>query len=129
EQYAFMDHYRETITGLGIIIEPFGTNSFMLRELPNVFGAIADAQEFLALLAEQLDQEVSGSKKPLPVNRDTIIRAACRAAVKSRDQLAHPQSTELINKLRTCKEPFTCPHGRPTLIRINKHEIDRKFGR
>jgi DNA mismatch repair protein MutL len=59
----------------------------------------------------------------------TVAKTVCRHAVKAHDPLADAELKQLVEDLRTCAMPYTCPHGRPTIIEINFKELDRKFGR
>ena len=58
-----------------------------------------------------------------------IAKTVCRHAVKANDPLSGPELEGLIDSLRRCDMPYTCPHGRPTLIEMNYRELERKFGR
>jgi DNA mismatch repair protein MutL len=59
----------------------------------------------------------------------TIAKTVCRHAVKANDPLAGPELENLVEDLRRCAMPYTCPHGRPTLIEMNYRELEKKFGR
>ncbi|MFH1380261.1 MAG: DNA mismatch repair endonuclease MutL [bacterium] len=114
-----------SLNDIGIKIETFGTNSFIVREIPALLGSIKEIADFLSCLTDTIGTALD---RFIP-QQEHIIRAACRAAVKSRDYLGRPQIEELVKNLQNCSQPYTCPHGRPTLIRLPKHEIDRRFGR
>ena len=58
----------------------------------------------------------------------TIARTVRRHAVKANDPLAGPELENLVNDLRHCAMPYTCPHGRPTLIEMNYRELEKKIG-
>jgi len=58
-----------------------------------------------------------------------IAKTVCRHAVKANDPLAGPELEKLVEDLRRCRMPYTCPHGRPTLIEFNYRELERRFGR
>jgi len=59
----------------------------------------------------------------------TVAKTVCRHAVKANDPLAGPELENLVEDLRCCAMPYTCPHGRPTLIEMNFRELEKKFGR
>ena len=63
------------------------------------------------------------------LGEDTITKTVCRHAVKANDPLAEPELDALLDNLRHCTMPYTCPHGRPTLIEISYGELEKKFGR
>ena len=58
-----------------------------------------------------------------------IAKTVCRHAVKANDPLKGPELEKLVEDLRRCTMPYTCPHGRPTLIEMNYRELEKKFGR
>ncbi|NDA68520.1 MAG: hypothetical protein EBY09_18115, partial [Verrucomicrobia bacterium] len=58
-----------------------------------------------------------------------IAKTVCRHAVKANDPLAGPELEQLVTDLRRCRMPYTCPHGRPTLIEMSLKELEKKFGR
>jgi len=58
-----------------------------------------------------------------------VAKTVCRHAVKANDPLAGRELEALIEDLRHCSMPYTCPHGRPTLIEMNFRELEKKFGR
>lgn len=55
--------------------------------------------------------------------------SACKAAVKANDKLTVEEAVALLKQLSLCEQPFTCPHGRPTILNISTKEIERRFGR
>ncbi len=55
--------------------------------------------------------------------------SACKAAVKANDKLTVEEAVALLKQLAQCEQPFTCPHGRPTILNISTREIERRFGR
>jgi DNA mismatch repair protein MutL len=58
-----------------------------------------------------------------------VAGAACRAAVKARDRLRLEEIERLVQELGECELPYTCPHGRPTVVLMNYGDLERKFGR
>ena len=60
---------------------------------------------------------------------DKIIRSACRASIKANETMSLLEANQLLDDLYRCKSPYTCPHGRPTMIKLSREEIDKKFGR
>jgi DNA mismatch repair protein MutL len=59
----------------------------------------------------------------------TVAKTVCRHAVKANDPLGGAELENLVADLRRCAMPYTCPHGRPTLIEMNYRELEKKFGR
>ena len=65
----------------------------------------------------------------LRLGEHTVAKTVCRHAVKANDPLAGRELEGLVEDLRHCAMPYTCPHGRPTLIEMNFRELEKKFGR
>ncbi len=63
------------------------------------------------------------------LGEDTIAKTVCRHAIKANDPMAGPELEQLLHDLRCCAMPYTCPHGRPTLIEMSYRELEKKFGR
>jgi DNA mismatch repair protein MutL len=65
----------------------------------------------------------------LRLGEPTVAKTVCRHAVKANDALGGPELLHLVEDLRRCAMPYTCPHGRPTMIEFNWRELEKKFGR
>ncbi len=109
---------------LGIEIEPFGSDSFIIRALP----AILFDWNREELVLELISRIEEGGKTSDP-REEIIIRLACLAAVKARQRLETPQLGRLVEELLACREPDCCPHGRPTMITLGWEELEKRFGR
>jgi DNA mismatch repair protein MutL len=70
-----------------------------------------------------------GSGETVEVKYDRIATAACKSAVKANNKLSMLEMNSLINELRFIENPFTCPHGRPTIIKITLNELEKRFKR
>ena len=115
-----------TIREAGLEIAEFGTNTVRITAAPAVLGNNISAANMLKEVLEALSQETA---LPKPEKIEKIIRAACRSSIKAGDAISQPESLRLVEDLLSCKAPNTCPHGRPTMLRITKAELDRHFGR
>jgi DNA mismatch repair protein MutL len=71
----------------------------------------------------------SGDVNKLRLGEDVIAKTVCRHAVKANDMLRGPELEKLLDDLKVCDMPYTCPHGRPTLIEMSFNELEKKFGR
>lgn len=109
----------------GFEIEPFGSKTFAVRSIP-MFMALSEAENFLQYFAENVSD---GSLAEDPKKLEAIASRACKAAVKGGDLLKEEEIRELLHQLSRCKNPFSCPHGRPTFIRMRRHEIEKMFKR
>src|SRR5262249_7224611 len=100
------------LTRLGVGLSEFGERTFLLDALPP-FVKAADPRRFVLELIDELKaagQEVNS----LRLGEQTVAKTVCRHAVKANDPLAAAELEKLVEDLRHCAMPYTCPHGRPT---------------
>jgi DNA mismatch repair protein MutL len=123
----FLREQLPVLTRLGVGLSEFGERTFLLDALPP-FVKAADARRFVLELVDELKaagQEVN----TLRLGEQIVAKTVCRHAVKANDPLAGRELENLVEDLRHCTMPYTCPHGRPTLIEMNFRELEKKFGR
>lgn len=125
-EYAVVSSNLGLMSSLGFRIEEFGLNTFILRTVPSVFGRI-QAKELLQALLEELS---TGEKNTIEKLKEAIItRMACRASIKGGDDCSIPQFILMLKELDKCAMPWTCPHGRPIIIKFSRDEIEKMFRR
>lgn len=113
----------ETLRSLGIDIEPFGGNTFVVRALPAPLAGIS-VNELLNTVLEEIPALRRGGGDP----RERIaMRLACAAAVKAGDGLSLEEMQALLDALLETWSPSTCPHGRPAWFLLSREEIERRF--
>ena len=110
----------------GFDIEPFGTNAYALRAVPHILKEPSSAAFFTEIIDMLRDQPVSS---PYEARLDAIATMSCKAAVKGNDRLSYSEAKELIESLLKLENPFSCPHGRPTIIEMSRYELEKKFKR
>ena len=123
----FLREQLETLSRLGVGLSEFGDRTFLLDALPP-FVKVSDARRFVSELVDEL-KAAGQAVNAWRLGESTVAKTVCRHAVKANDALAGPELESLINDLRHCAMPYTCPHGRPTLIEMNYRELEKKFGR
>jgi DNA mismatch repair protein MutL len=124
---VFLREHLETLTRLGVGLSEFGERTFLLDALPP-FVKAADPRRFVLELVDEL--KAAGQQvNSLRLGEHTVAKTVCRHAVKANDPLAGKELENLVNDLRGCAMPYTCPHGRPTMIEMNFRELEKKFGR
>lgn len=121
-----LTRYKDAFAGLGFAIESFGGNEYCIREVPaNLYG-IGERDLFMELLDAvsqengTLDTEVIASK---------IATMACKMSIKGNQRVSLMEVEHLLDELMKLENPYQCPHGRPTIIKMSKYEIDKKFKR
>lgn len=119
------ENWINDVRAFGYDIELFGNSTYIVREIP-AFMELAEAENFLSDILNELDSKVEFSNSR---TFEKLVQRSCRSAVKAGDALTVPEISALFEQLKKCDNPFSCPHGRPTFIRITRHEIERMFKR
>jgi DNA mismatch repair protein MutL len=123
----FVASQLDVLRAMGFGVSEFGGETFIVDAVPACLGAVS-GEALLAELAETMERGGAGAgKRHAAVER--IAQAACKAAVKARDRLRLEEIEQLVVDLAKAEMPYTCPHGRPTLIFMSFDELERKFGR
>src|SRR5206468_6480080 len=123
----FLREQLPALVRLGVGLSEFGEETFLLDALPPMVKA-PDARRFVLELVDGL--KAAGQQvNTLRLGEHTIAKTVCRHAVKANDPLGGLELENLVKDLRHCAMPYTCPHGRPTLIEMNYRELEKKFGR
>ena len=123
----FLSGTMGSLNRLGVGLSEFGERTFLLDALPP-FVKTANSRKFILELVDKL-QAAGEGVNALRLGEDVIIKTVCRHAVKANDALREEELQNLVDDLRRCEMPYTCPHGRPTIIEINYLELEKKFGR
>ncbi len=116
----------ELFFNLGFSIEAFGDDALLIREIPLGFN-IKTSKLIFENLIEELDFKLPKERFELAL--DELASRSCKAAIKANDRLMDIEVSGLVNQLKGLNEPYTCPHGRPIIIKISKTEIEKKFNR
>ncbi len=123
----FLREQLAALTRLGVGLSEFGERTFLLDALPP-FVKVPDTRRFVFDLVDEL--RAAGREVNLArLGEHTVAKTVCRHAVKANDPLRGAELENLVEDLRRCAMPYTCPHGRPTLIEMNYRELEKKFGR
>jgi DNA mismatch repair protein MutL len=126
-QAAFVSQHIETMEHVGIGISSFGRNSFIIDAVP-AFAQMGDVKKMFLDALEELEEESKTTKTDAAFEEKTV-KTLCRLAVKARDRLDLKEQCALVQDLFGCAVPNTCPHGRPTMIKITNEYLAREFKR
>ncbi|CDM68392.1 DNA mismatch repair protein MutL [Clostridium bornimense] len=110
----------------GFLIEEFGGNSIVIKEVPIFLGKPEVKDLFLSILD---NIKKMASTDTIDIKYNKIATLACRSAVKANDKLTYEEMDSLVEQLRYIEDPFNCPHGRPTMIKITNTELEKRFKR
>ena len=117
---------REMFKKAGFMVEEFGENTVKLSGVPDVLIDLETKELFLETL-DEINTVARTAKQE--IEEKFIATVACKAAVKAHMVLDKEEVMQLLDKLLVLPNPFTCPHGRPTAIKMTKNEIEKKFSR
>jgi len=125
-ELRFLNENGAFFNRMGFTFEVFGNNSIILRSVP----CKETGSDIKAVFLEVLDfAESSGNKDFNMIADEALYTIACKAAVKANTKLDSVEIRNLLKELSKLENPYTCPHGRPTVIEITKHELERMFKR
>ncbi|HQI16358.1 MAG TPA: DNA mismatch repair endonuclease MutL [Bacillota bacterium] len=110
---------------LGFEIEWFGENTLAIRAVPILMGEPCTG-EFFSNILDSLKESTSIASSPL---EKIIISMACKNSIKAGDNIAPEEISVLLERLMKTSQPYTCPHGRPTIITMSRYELEKKFKR
>jgi len=125
EDYHIAANNNETFKKLGFSVENFGANSVIINNIPIIFKD-TNIREIFYTILDSL-KNVNHTKVDLEL--DKIIKNACVKSVKAGDKLHIQEVNALMNELNKTENPYTCPHGRPVIIKMTKYEIEKLFER
>ena len=112
------------INKLGIEFEIFGKNAIIVRKIPTWIKE-KFAEEFISEIFSQL---INGKNVSRPVLYDNIAKMlSCKESIKANMFILQEEVKQLLTDLDNCKKPYTCPHGRPTMVKYSKYELEKKF--
>jgi len=119
-----LEENRETLEKAGFAMEPFGKNAYALRSIPTVLGIALGESAFRNVLGDL--SSMSPTKR---LGLEVIWKVACHTAIRAGDALSESQMRQLITDLMRTKSPYTCEHGRPTMIVLSPIDLERLFKR
>lgn len=119
------DTWIGTLRSMGYDIEYFGRRTYIIREIP-AFMEQSEAESFLFDVFSQLGENTDLTDRR---TLEKIIMRSCKSAVKGGDILADEEVGALMKDLASCENPFSCPHGRPTFVRMTRYEMEKMFKR
>jgi len=116
---------------LGFEVEQFGRSSFLVKATPHILGKEIKKQFILDLIDEISDEvkRKESKKMAVEISSDIFKIMACRAAIMAGQSLSDREMDEVLRRLNRCESPHICPHGRPTMIKLTREELDRRFKR
>ena len=115
----------EKFEELGIVFEEFGDNSYVVREFPGWIEE--DEEQMIKIIVEKVLRKNNITFNEL--RNDAIAMASCKMSIKANQVLTDVEMNKVISDLYECKNPFTCPHGRPIITKMEKKDLEKMFKR
>ncbi|WP_419394347.1 DNA mismatch repair endonuclease MutL [Cytobacillus praedii] len=126
DDYIKIDEYKHELEKVGVFLEPFGYNSFIIRSHPQWLPK-GEEKEIIEDMIEQLLSMKRVDIKKL--REEAAIMMSCKASIKANHHLRNDEIQALLDELRHTTDPFTCPHGRPIIIQYSIYEMEKMFKR
>ena len=120
------DHI-DVLRNVGFKVEEFGINTFRVTEHPSWLKEGYEEESIRRIF--ELVSEIKGEFDRVKFNEKAAIRLACKMSVKANTNIGYKEQEELLNRLFKCEFPYTCPHGRPTVIKYPIYELEKMFKR
>jgi DNA mismatch repair protein MutL len=127
-QTNFVDKYSDLLFEIGFDLEQFGPDAFKILAVPKLLISF-DAKDTLLSIIDGEDDQSNSNMVEFERKEKLISRICKRFAVKGGQTLSLQEQVQLIRDLESCKNPRTCPHGRPTMIHISVDVLEKQFGR
>ena len=125
EEAAEVRNNLEKFEKLGIVFEEFGDNSYVVREFPGWIEE--DEEQMIKIIVEKVLRNNNITFNEL--RNDAIAMASCKMSIKANQVLTDVEMNKVISDLYECKNPFTCPHGRPIITKMEKKDLEKMFKR
>lgn len=126
EELIFIKENEKLLNEIGLFFEEFGHQTLAIRDVPTWFPKDTE-EEIVRDMIEQIIVDNSISVKT--IREEVAIMMSCKRSIKANHHLDMTEMNLLLKDLRSCEEPFTCPHGRPVIVHFTTYEIEKMFKR
>lgn len=126
DEVMIISEHLETLASAGVVLEPFGQNSFIIREHPTwmIAGQEKDTiEEMIDFFLERKNLSVGLFREA------TAIMMSCKRSIKANHRLSDAEAVALLEQLPQCENPYNCPHGRPVLVKLTTRDLEKMFKR
>ncbi|MFT7820353.1 DNA mismatch repair endonuclease MutL [Bacillus siamensis] len=121
-----IEQHQQELESVGVFLEAFGTNSYIVRCHPAWFPKGEEAELIEEIIQQVLDSKRIDIKK---LREEAAIMMSCKGSIKANRHLRNDEIKALLDDLRRTTDPFTCPHGRPIIIHHSTYEMEKMFKR
>ncbi|GGB55884.1 DNA mismatch repair endonuclease MutL [Fictibacillus barbaricus] len=123
---AFLEEHLHFLSEAGLFLEPFGQNTFIVREHPQWFPKGYEKEVIMDIIQQLLDHRRIDIEK---LREEAAIMMSCKGSIKANHHLRNDEIFALLQSLRASEDPYTCPHGRPITIHLSTYELEKMFKR
>ncbi|MFK9095377.1 DNA mismatch repair endonuclease MutL [Bacillus salipaludis] len=126
DEYVKITENLSELEVVGVFLEEFGLNSFIVRSHPQWFPKGDEKQIIEDMIEQLLSMKKVDIKK---LREEAAIMMSCKASIKANRHLRNDEIQALLDDLRKASDPFTCPHGRPIIVHYSVYEMEKMFKR
>jgi DNA mismatch repair protein MutL len=126
DEFMKITEHKEELEKVGVFLEEFGHNSFIIRSHPQWLPAGQEGELIDEMIEQLLNMRKVDIKK---LREEAAIMMSCKASIKANQYLKNEEIQALLDELRRSEDPFTCPHGRPIIIHYSVYEMEKMFKR
>jgi DNA mismatch repair protein MutL len=126
EEFLFLEENTDAFKEVGVWLEPFGHQTYIVKAHPVWFPKDEERNIIDAMVQHVMEKKKINLSD---LREEAAIMMSCKAAIKANHHLRQEEITALLETLRNCENPFTCPHGRPILIHFSTYEMEKMFKR
>ncbi|NRD79046.1 DNA mismatch repair endonuclease MutL [Bacillus sp. BRMEA1] len=126
DDYVKINEYRSELEKVGVFLEEFGMNSYIVRSHPQWFPKGQEKEIIEEMIEQLLEMRKVDIKK---MREEAAIMMSCKASIKANRHLRNDEIQALLDDLRKASDPFTCPHGRPIIVHYSVYEMEKMFKR
>lgn len=126
DETMIIEEHLNALAQVGIFLEPFGRNSYIVRSHPQWFPRGEEKSTIEEIIQQVLDDKKINIKK---LREEAAIMMSCKASIKANHHLRNDEIFALLETLRKTTDPFTCPHGRPIIVHYSTYEMEKMFKR
>lgn len=126
DDFLKIKEYLDVLKSIGVYLEEFGDHTFLVRRHPTFIYKGREKDSIEKIISILLEKGTFSKEKFIEKTATTL---ACRLSIKANDYISLEEADYLLETIRTCENPFTCPHGRPTIITYSNYELEKMFKR
>lgn len=126
QEAIFIENYQAELEKVGLFLEPFGSQTYIIRSHPNWFPQGFEEEVIREMIGQIMEEEKINIEA---IREDAATLMSCKRSIKANHYLNQDDMFRLLEDLRSTTDPFTCPHGRPIIVHFSTYELEKMFKR